>query len=79
MKLTIQSLKGTEFEGEALAFNVKTLTGEITVLDNHRPIITALGSCNAKITKKNGDTEYKKIKTGFLEMDRNNNLSVLIG
>jgi len=76
MKLTIYSLKGIEFEGEAASFNAKTRNGEITVLDNHRPLITLLEEGTAKIGLQDSIKNFE-IKSGFLEMDDRNNLSVL--
>ncbi|KKU69653.1 MAG: hypothetical protein UX94_C0019G0005 [Parcubacteria group bacterium GW2011_GWA2_47_21] len=51
MKLTIYSLKGVEFEGEAASFNVRAEDGEITVLDHHRPLITLLAG-GARIVQR---------------------------
>ncbi|MBI2024307.1 hypothetical protein HYT00_02900 [Candidatus Giovannonibacteria bacterium] len=77
MKIKIFSLKGIEFEGEAKSFNVKTKVGEITVMDNHRPLITSLVKGVAKIGLAGEEIKEIEINSGFLEMDDNNNLSVL--
>jgi F0F1-type ATP synthase epsilon subunit len=77
MKLTIYSLKGIEFEAEVRSFNVKTQSGEITVLDHHRPLITLLERGRAKIGFNNETFQELMISSGFLEMGPNNNLSVL--
>ncbi|MBI4119251.1 MAG: F0F1 ATP synthase subunit epsilon [Parcubacteria group bacterium] len=78
MKLTIYSLKGIEFQGEASAFNVKTASGEITILDHHRPLITLLKKCDAFITVDEGKKEKKSIRSGFLEVTPHNSVNVLI-
>jgi len=78
MKLTVLSLKGVEFEGDVLGFNTKTLSGEITVLDHHRPLITILKKGPAWIIKEGGDRVRLDIKSGFLEMSQDNELNVLI-
>lgn len=78
MQLKIYSLKGAEFDGEAEAFSVMTASGEITVLDHHQPLVTILRPCAAKIRRKNGTVETHKVRSGFLEMDEYNNLSVLL-
>ena len=44
MKLKIISLKGKEYEGEADGVIAKTTSGEVTLLDNHLPIISSLKS-----------------------------------
>ena len=69
---------GVRFEGEASSFNVKTRAGEITVLDHHHPLITILEEGCAVITKQNGDRAEFDIKSGFLEMDPDNTLTVLV-
>jgi F0F1-type ATP synthase epsilon subunit len=78
MQLRILSLKGVEFDGQAQSFNVKTRVGEITVLNNHRPLITILESGTAKIGLPDGRIQEMKINSGFLEMDDKNNLNVLM-
>ncbi|KKT76891.1 hypothetical protein A2W48_02915 [Candidatus Giovannonibacteria bacterium RIFCSPHIGHO2_12_44_12] len=77
MKLTIYSLKGVEFEGEAASFNVRAEDGEITVLDHHRPLITLLAGGTAKIGLPDSSVKNFQISSGFLEMDDRNNLSIL--
>lgn len=78
MKLTILSLKGNQFDGEAAGLNVKTASGEITVLDHHRPLVTVLAAGEAKIIKPDGNREGVSINSGFLEMGPKNDLRVLI-
>ncbi len=77
MKLSILSLKGVEFEGEAKGVNVKTTAGEITVLDHHLPIISVLENGKAIIFEIGGKREIH-INGGFLEMAPDNRLSLLI-
>ncbi len=79
MKLSIYSLRGIEFFGEASGVNVKTAMGELTILDHHRPIISILESGPLKILKDGRVAEEKQIRSGFLEMDDKNNLKLLIG
>ena len=76
MKLLHSYLKGIEWGGEAVSFKAKTRNGEITVLDNHRPLITLLEEGTAKIGLQDSIKNFE-IKSGFLEMDDRNNLSVL--
>lgn len=77
MKLAIYSLKGMEFEGDAVSLNIGTENGEITVLDHHRPLITILRKGIAKIVLPDSSIKDFAIESGFLEMDDKNNLSVL--
>jgi F0F1-type ATP synthase epsilon subunit len=78
MYLKVLSLKGIEYEGEAKSFNAKALDGEITVLDNHRPLITILKKGAAVIIEKNDSQKKIEINSGFLEMNSQNRLNVLI-
>ena len=78
MKLSIISLKGVEFEGEISSLNLKTTSGEITVLDNHRPLITQLAKGQAVVVKDNDERVKIDINSGFLEVN-NNTATLLVG
>ena len=78
MKFTAISLKKIEYEGEVVSINLRTTSGEITVLDNHRPLITQLVSGQAVIIKKDGNRFSLDIKSGFLEMDEKNAVTLLV-
>lgn len=77
MKLNIFSPRGIEYQDEALSLNIKTKSGEITLLDHHHPIITILEKGEATIRQKNGDMQKIMVYGGFLEMNRENELTVL--
>ena len=77
MKLKILSLKGTEFDGEAKGVNIKTTAGEITVLDNHLPLISVLEKGRAIIFLDQGRQELF-INSGFLEVEPCNRAMLLI-
>lgn len=74
----IISLKGIEYEGEVTSFNVKTESGEITILDHHRPLITILKKGIAILTAAKSEKKEIPINGGFLEIDAHNHLNVLI-
>lgn len=78
MKLNIISLKGLEYEGEAVSVNLKTTSGEITVLDNHRPLITALTAGQASIMKNNGEKLIFDVRSGFFEIGEGNRASIML-
>ena len=78
MRLTIASLKGKQFEGEVRSLNIPTTSGEITVLDHHRPLITILREGTATITAADGKKAKIPLKGGFLEMDAENHLKILL-
>ena len=85
MLLTITSLNKIEYKGEVAGLNVKTSSGEITILDGHRPLISVLEKCMAQLLTKEKTTSDGagkipfEIKSGFLEMDDKNRLSLLVG
>jgi len=78
MNLRILSLKGVKYDGEVAGLNVKTTSGEITVLENHRPLITSLVGGTANIITKTGERIPIEIQSGFLEKDGADNLSLLV-
>jgi len=78
MTLKVFSLKGIEFQDEVSGFNVQTMDGEITILSHHHPIITILKKGTARIIKKDDSRMNLAINSGFLEMNPQNELNVLI-
>ena len=78
MKLSVISLKGVEFDGEVTSLNLKTATGEITVLDKHRPLMTALVPGKANIIKKDGERTTLNIVSGFLEVGEASQITLLV-
>ena len=79
MRLNIYSLQGIEFEGEIKSLNIKTRSGEITVLDHHRPLITILNAGTAKILTNGDQKKEFKISSGLLEVNQDNKAEVLLG
>ncbi len=71
MKLSIYSLKKVLYDGDAESVNCKTRIGEITILDNHRPLITELTSGVMKIVDKNKEERYINVSSGFVEIKNN--------
>jgi F0F1-type ATP synthase epsilon subunit len=78
MELSIYSLKNILFQGKASLLNCKTVTGEITVLDNHETLITVLSAGIARIVDENKKEHFFPIKTGFLEVKPNNEVRCII-
>ena len=78
MKVRIYSLRGTQYEGGAVSLNAMTESGEITVLDHHRPLVTILKSCDLKVEEKDGTKKVIPALGGFLEVGENNEVTVLI-
>jgi F-type H+-transporting ATPase subunit epsilon len=78
MKLSIYSLRKTLFEGEAKSVNCQTKAGEITVLDNHRPLISVLKQGVIKIIDKNEKEHYVNTTSGFLEVKQDNEARFIV-
>ncbi len=78
MLLKVISLKGIQYQGEVESLNIKTLSGEITVLENHRPLITILNKGTAVITSNKKERKEIEIVGGFLEVAPRNHLNVLV-
>jgi F-type H+-transporting ATPase subunit epsilon len=68
MKLSIYSLQSTLYDGEIEKIIARTTTGEITVLNNHVPLISSLKGPEVKIIDKSQKINTIKIVSGFLEV-----------
>lgn len=77
MKLKIYSLKKVLFEGEAKSLSAKSTGGELTILDNHRPLITMLKAGPLKITDSKDQMQAVDIASGFLEVKPESIVTVL--
>ena len=71
MKLSVYSLKKILFDGEARSVNCKTAVGEITILDHHKPLISAIIPCVIKIVDKDIKEHYIPVSSGFLQTHHN--------
>ena len=85
MKLSIYSIKTILFQGKASLLNCKTIMGEITVLDNHEALITALDAGIIRVIENNPSADsgqakeqFFPIKSGFLEIKPENEVRCII-
>lgn len=78
MYLKVLSLKGIEYRGNVASFNVKTTSGEITILDHHRPLITILKKGRAVVTDIENKKTELEINSGFLEVSSQNQVNALV-
>ncbi|PJE64440.1 MAG: hypothetical protein COU90_03260 [Candidatus Ryanbacteria bacterium CG10_big_fil_rev_8_21_14_0_10_43_42] len=78
MKLRIYSLKNVLYQGDAVSLNCSTVSGDITVLDNHRPLISVLTGSTMSIKNTDGTDNYIPIRSGFLEVKGTNEVRVLV-
>jgi len=78
MKLSIYSLKKILFQNEASLLNCKTEIGEITILDNHEPLISVLSSGIIKVIDKDHKEHFFSVKSGFLEVKSDNEVRCIV-
>ena len=67
MKLYIYSLESTVYEGDAEVITLPTTDGEISVLENHVPLISELKRGEVRIKSPRG-AEVFPITGGFAEI-----------
>jgi len=68
MQIGVYSLQKVLYRGDAVSINCRTATGEITILEHHRPLISILGEGTMKIVDKEKKEHYIPVKSGFLEV-----------
>jgi ATP synthase F1 epsilon subunit len=78
MNLRIYSLRGTLFDGVSTKLTINTTSGEITILDHHRALISTLKKGTARITDVNDSAQVVAIGGGVLEVKPNNEVTVLV-
>lgn len=70
MQLKITTPEGIIYENEVDSATIPTQMGEITVLPNHIPLVSALAPGEI-ILKKGGKEEYLSVGMGFIEVNKN--------
>ncbi|MBI5220644.1 MAG: F0F1 ATP synthase subunit epsilon [Candidatus Liptonbacteria bacterium] len=78
MRVQIYSLKRTLFDGEAKAVNCQTRLGEITILDQHEPLVAILAAGTLHVTPTSGEDRYFPVKDGFLEVKPDNHARLIV-
>jgi F-type H+-transporting ATPase subunit epsilon len=78
MHVGIYSLKKTLFDGDATSINCRTLNGEITILNHHRPLISVLDKGIVKIIDKEDQEHYIPVNSGFLEVTSENRTKLIV-
>lgn len=77
MKLEAYSLTNILFNGDAVSLNCKTAVGEITVLDNHKPLIAMLAPGIVTVTLPDGKENFFEVTGGFLEVQAENRVRII--
>lgn len=68
MKVTIHTIQKTFYEGEAEKLICQTPQGQITILDNHIPLITKVTGPAVEIVDKKGEKVIINLDSGVLEV-----------
>lgn len=68
MRVEIYSIQNALFAGEAEKLIAQTPLGEITILENHLPLISFLQGPTVKIVDKEKKENIINIVSGFLEV-----------
>jgi F0F1-type ATP synthase epsilon subunit len=77
MHLHIYNLDKPKFFHEAKSVVVKTASGELTILDNHQPLIAPIIPCTiAVVDNKDKHAEFK-VKGGVLEVRPGSEVNIL--
>ncbi len=58
--------------------NCKTAVGEITVLDNHEPLIGVLKKGVAKVVDTENKEHFFEVNSGFLEVKEGNEVRCIV-
>ena len=78
MRLDILNLRGVLYEGEATEVSLRTTSGDIAVLDHHRPLISSLKPGLVTVTDREGKKQGFDSTGGFLEVRPDNSVRVLL-
>lgn len=68
MKIAIHSIQSTLFDGKAEKLICRTPQGQITILDNHIPLITKVMGPVVEIIDKKGEKLIIDLDSGVLEV-----------
>lgn len=69
MRFRIHTIEKTVFDDEVISITIPTESGEITVLDQHSPLVSVVKPGRILIRKKSGREEIVQFESdGFLEV-----------
>ena len=77
MNISVLSPDREIFEGPISSVKVPGTGGEFEVLNNHAPVVAALGQGKIRIIKDGGEKMNFEIEKGFIEV-LNNEISLLV-
>ena len=65
------------FKGKVSSVKVPGISGQFEILNNHAPIVAALGEGDVRILDDKGEKKIFRIKKGFIEVLKNE-ISILV-
>jgi F-type H+-transporting ATPase subunit epsilon len=71
LNLTIARVDTPVFSGSAVSVTVPGSEGEMTLLADHTPLMTALRAGTITVRKEDGSTETYEVASGTLEVSKN--------
>jgi len=77
MQITVLTPDKEVFEGAINSVKVPGIGGQFEILNNHSPLVSALGTGEVRLIKKGGEKMTFSIEKGFIEVLRNN-ISLLV-
>lgn len=77
MNLTILTPDKEVFKGTIISVKLPGITGQFEILNNHAPIVSALGKGEVRVITSENATEKYQISKGFVEV-LNNEVSLLV-
>jgi F-type H+-transporting ATPase subunit epsilon len=79
MHLDILTPEKKIFNGDVYGVMLPGVEGYFELLDNHAPIVAALGKGQLKILRDKTSTEVYSIEGGFVEMNSNKTIVLIEG
>jgi len=76
LKFKIATPEKIVYENEIKQVSIPTLTGEITILPKHRPLVTIVQAGEMRLVDNNGE-QVMAIAGGFVEVKANGEVTVL--
>ena len=77
MNLIVLTPEKEIYQGNVTSVKVPGINGQFEILNNHAPIVAALGTGDVRIIDMTGDKKIFKIKKGFIEVIKNE-ISLLV-
>lgn len=77
LKLTIARVDGPVFDGEVVSVTLPGTEGEMTIMADHEPLVSALKAGQVTVRPVAGDATTYDLENGTIEV-RDNHATVLI-